>query len=339
MKLIQLVKLSMMLVLLSLATTSNAQPDSTEFPLSTYQEMLRVNLDEGTFKVYRWLDFPEIYIIHFENYLLQGKTVNRIATYLEKAGMRGKVMSWPKLKRYLRLNYYSMENLYSAHDYRTSDLAIFFNVMAGANERLSEQEQTFLDLLVALNLLSWDEGSRMWAATGNQAVLSIASYYLGSELPSSRVLGQPRREFEAHSLYHEMRHGLYFTEPKYAQACRDYWNDVLGYNDRRAIRLSLWAGDYDHADEELMINEWQAYLLTPAFEFIGVNALTLALREMADGRRIPKKMGNSDKTFLRKNAYQMADDLERWMVDDLRNWLGAKWDTPTIKEVTSFRMY
>ncbi len=338
MKQLHLTSLTFWIMLLPLVLPAQGQPNSADIPLATYQEMLRVQLAEDTFKVYRWMDFPEVYIIHFENYLLQGQTVNRIATYLEKVGMKGKVTSWPQLKRYLRLNIYSMENLYSAHDYRTSDLATFFNVWAEANERLSKEEQAFLDLLVSLELLAWNEDSTQWTATGNQAVLSIASFYLGSELRSSRVLGKPAREFEAHTMYHEMRHGLYFTEPEYAEACREYWNNVLGYNDRRAIRLSLWANDYDPSDEELMVNEFQAYVLTPPYEFIGVNALTSVLRDIADGRRIQRNWGYSDLNFIRQNGYGMADDLERWMVDDLRNWLGAKWDTPSIEEVTSFSM-
>jgi hypothetical protein len=151
------------------------------------------------------------------------------------------------------------------------------------------------------------------------------------------MLGQPGRLFEAYGLYHETRHGLYFTEPTYARACREYWNGVLSADQREAFRLALLSMDYDSADEELMINEWQAYVLTPAHQAFGSIALTTRLRDIAAGRFRSRNLNYADVSVIRRQGTRLAADIEEWMADDLRRWLGGKWNIPSAAEVESFR--
>jgi hypothetical protein len=58
---------------------------------------------------------------------------------------------------------------------------------------------------------------------------------------------------------HEILHAQYFTSPPYREAIDGYWRDLADAQ-RAAIRASL-AGIYNAADEELMQNEFQAYVL------------------------------------------------------------------------------
>ncbi|GEM_PF-5243110 len=310
---------------------------SIDLPAAGLVEILGGQLGVGCWQVYRWESFPDVYIVHFENYLLQGRALNRMATYCEKVGTRGRVLSDRQLAYYLRQNNYSTENLYSAHDYRTSDLASLYNAARAAGQQLGEEELAIQGALADLGLLRWDADEERWRATGEQAVLSFATRYLGREQPSCELLGRPDRRFEAHALYHESRHGLYFTEPQYAARCREYWHDVLGADDREVLRLVLLANDYDAADEELMINEWQAYLLTPAHDYVGLTALSGGLRRIASGQWRPRGLSYPQLQLVQRHGDRLAADLENWMADDLRRWLGPAWDVPAVKDINSLR--
>ncbi|MCH7471448.1 hypothetical protein IIA79_00650 [bacterium] len=318
------------------AQTTPATTTTTAVETADFFTIAQGRAPLGGWRIYRWQDFPDIYIVHFETYLLQGQTLNRFATYIEKVGTRGTHVSWRQMMHYLHANGLTMENVYGAHDYRTRDMARFFNAVFAAGDRLNVQEQRLLDTLAGLGLLAWDEDQAAWAHTGEQAVLSFATRYLGNEKPSSQVLGQRGRPFEVRALYHETRHGLYFTEPRYAQACRDYWHEVLSEDDRRAFRLLLLLMNYDPADEELIINEWQAYLLTPSYRFIGARALTSRLRGIASGGSRPSSLSSSELNFLIRRGSRLADDIDRWMVRDLRDWLDEEWDVPGPFEVGAF---
>ena len=190
-----------------------------------------------------------------------------------------------------------------------------------------------------MGLLKWDEGADRWRATGEQAVLSFATRYLGREQPSCELLGRPERHFEAYALYHETRHGLYFTQPEYAGRCREYWNEVLSSDDRQTLRLVLLANDYDPADEDLMISEWQAYLLTPPHEYVGLTALSGGLRRIASGRWRPRGLSYPELQLIKNHGEALAADIEGWMADDLRRWLGERWDVPRGDAILTFNAH
>jgi len=323
------------LVLLLISPPGHAQQaQAVSVERAGFTTIMNGDAPQDGWHAYRWDAFPRVYILHFDTYLLQGQMLNRMAAYNEKVGLRGMVLSWRELETILRQRGYSMENVYGAHDYPTSDLARFFSALSSAGEPLNDAEGQLLDFLTAAGLLKWD-GQR-WVHTGADSVLSFATRYLGRELPSSRVLGQPARRFEAHGLYHEMRHGLYFTISSYADACYRYWYNVLSDDQRRAFRLILMLYDYDPQDEDLMINEWHAYLLTPSYEFIGVMAFTSKLRNIASGRENPRALTQQERDFLRGIGKQLADDIEQWMIDDFRQYLGSKYDVPTAATVQAF---
>jgi hypothetical protein len=63
---------------------------------------------------------------------------------------------------------------------------------------------------------------------------------------------------------HEILHAQYFTMPAYRQAIDAYWRG-LSEAQRAAVRAVL-AGGYDTSNEELMANEFQAYVLMSGAE-------------------------------------------------------------------------
>lgn len=60
---------------------------------------------------------------------------------------------------------------------------------------------------------------------------------------------------------HEMWHGYYFTNARYANAVREYWSKHLTAEEREQFKKMAKGFAYDIADEELMANEFQAFML------------------------------------------------------------------------------
>lgn len=64
------------------------------------------------------------------------------------------------------------------------------------------------------------------------------------------------------SVPHELLHALYFENPRMRQAVSSYWEMRLNESERNEVRRAL-SFDYDPENEELMRNEFQAYVLSP----------------------------------------------------------------------------
>jgi hypothetical protein len=62
-------------------------------------------------------------------------------------------------------------------------------------------------------------------------------------------------------LHHELSHGVFFTDPTYAAYVRKFWQTALGDEQRAGFRHFLGDEGYDTANEDLMLNEAQAYLI------------------------------------------------------------------------------
>lgn len=60
---------------------------------------------------------------------------------------------------------------------------------------------------------------------------------------------------------HEMWHGLYFTSSPFRQAVRTYWTQHLQEHEREEFKKMAVLYGYDSNDDELMGNEFQAYML------------------------------------------------------------------------------
>jgi hypothetical protein len=64
---------------------------------------------------------------------------------------------------------------------------------------------------------------------------------------------------------HEILHAQYFLDSAYREAIDSYWNEDLSEEGRASVRRMLGVA-YDTANEYLMRNEFQAYLLEPGAE-------------------------------------------------------------------------
>ncbi len=64
-------------------------------------------------------------------------------------------------------------------------------------------------------------------------------------------------------------HGLFYTSPPFADAVAAFWNKTLSPAQRDAWRAFLDGLGYDSANEELVLNEFQAYMATESELFGG----------------------------------------------------------------------
>ncbi|MDC7235023.1 MAG: hypothetical protein PQJ58_17455 [Spirochaetales bacterium] len=187
------------------------------------------------FEVYSWSSFPEILIFDLLDYDVQNRFFRRLAFFVEKKGFKGQLLTNAELKG---------RHAWNAHDYRPSDLAEFFNLVEERNFTIYPEEALLRNLLIRQGILIQKKDGSLAPGTG--AVLSISR-------ESSDAL---RYRF----FVHEASHGIYFTNFEYREFVRKLW-ESLDSRDREMWRFFLgWYG-YDPEDEDLMINEFQAYLL------------------------------------------------------------------------------
>jgi hypothetical protein len=81
------------------------------------------------------------------------------------------------------------------------------------------------------------------------------------------VLGFSYQAFDSYQsiVGHEVMHAQYLLQPQYAKTVANFWG-TLSADERSAIRSALKEEAYDPADEELMKNEFQAFVLEPDAE-------------------------------------------------------------------------
>ncbi len=200
-------------------------------------------------EAFRWNALPEVLILDTASYAIQDEMFRRLAYYTEKAGFRGTVWSDAELG-----NRYG----YHAHDYAAADLARFFTEAGRAGVQLNARELRLRDFLAREGVIraSAGQGSESaWrAGPGAGAVLSISQ----ESPPAQRAL----------LLRHEAAHGVYFVRAGYREEIAAIW-EAIGEPARHAWRTYLAALAYDSSAEDLMRNEFQAYLAHNARRNLG----------------------------------------------------------------------
>ncbi len=196
-------------------------------------------------EVFRWNALPQVLIFDTATYAIQEELFRRLAYYVEKAGFRGTVWTDRQLDgRYG----------YNAHDYDAANLARFFTEAERAGAPLNARELWLRDFLAAQRVIgpagqggaAGQDGAAGWqAGERGGAVLSISR----ESPPAQRRL----------LMRHEAAHGVYFVHAGYRAAIAAAWREI-GEPARHAWRSYLAALGYDTAWEDLMRNEFQAYL-------------------------------------------------------------------------------
>jgi hypothetical protein len=201
--------------------------------------------------VFRFADDQRIMVLDFASLEHQGLMLNRVAALIEKAGApHNRVLDDAELAQAIRAGGDTVATYYYGHDYSAGSLQRFFNAADAGRVALDPQEQTLRHLLQQTG----------WLTPGTTAGLI--------SIPAVGANANVTLPARAAILHHELSHGLFFSDPGYADFVHDFWNAALTGDERGGVRQFLGAEGYDTTYEELMYNEMQAYLMftrDPAF--------------------------------------------------------------------------
>ena len=185
---------------------------------------------------------PAVLVLDFPDLHPQALMLNRVAALIEKAGMpHDEILTETDLQGRIRQAGKEPDRYYYGHDYRAADLARFFRLAESQHMPLNPYETWLRDFLER-------EGWMKDGAVG--ALISIPGLVGDIDANARTVIFR-----------HELSHAVYFTDPAYVALTQHLWNDMLTGEERAAIRAFLGKDGYDTADEDLMANEGQAYLI------------------------------------------------------------------------------
>ena len=229
--------------------------------------------------VYRLAENPRILLIDFPSLAEQGRAMNRLAALIEKSGMpHDRVLSAAEMAAAVP----NPDTYYLAHDYAATSLARFFSLAEAETQPLNQQERDLLALLVGAGVIE-RAGAAGYAATKPEMAVITLVQADAPGVPSSEVVDASLRDT---MLHHEVSHGEFFTNPAYRAHCERFWRERLSESERALFRSFLAGNGYDPADETLMINEMQAYLMhTPDPRAFSAKLLHVTPAQLADLRK------------------------------------------------------
>lgn len=213
-----------------------------------------ITADEATIRdhaadrltVFRFAADPSVIVLDFPTLHMQGATLNRLAALIEKAGApRDRVLTDAELAATISKGGDTPDTYYYGHDYSAAAVARFFALADAQRVRLTPEEGT-------LRAMATQFG---WFAPDAVGALISVSHVPD---PAAPTLDEAAR---AAILHHELSHGLFFSDPVYAAYVRQFWDTSLTEAERDSVRRFLGSEGYDMADEALMYNEMQAYVL------------------------------------------------------------------------------
>jgi hypothetical protein len=214
------------------------------FPVAVGDEASILAARSSVLQVFRFAAAPHILVLSFPSLREQGMTLNRLGAFVEKRDLpHDRLLNDNEMDAAIRNAGQTPDTYYYGHDYRAADIARFFADAERDGIALNAQERRLRALLT-------QEGMLAQGAVG--ALISIPP-----ESAASGVDAAARTTI----LHHELSHGLYFTDPVYAAYARDFWNNVLTDSQRAGFRRFLGKEGYEETDEDLMLNEAQAYLV------------------------------------------------------------------------------
>lgn len=186
---------------------------------------------------------PRIFVVDFPNLDRQGATFNRAAALIEKAGLpRDRLLDDAALAAAIARSGDTAATYYYGHNYRGRDLERFFALADRDGIRLTPEETWLRQELTRIR--------RLLPVPGEFAVISVPGI-------EERVDEAMRSAI----LHHEIGHGHFFTDARFAAHVERVWREVFTEAERAAFRAFLAREGYDPGIEEVMVNEAMAYLI------------------------------------------------------------------------------
>lgn len=206
-------------------------------------------------QVFSYAGRQPIFIIDFPSLVEQGRMFNRVVALVERMGSsQARVLDDQALMHFIRATGKTELTFAYGNDFLVHELVVFFNLAEHGGIDLTAEEHALRSFLFEQGLIRERFGF-LQAVRPNGVILSIPQNRKAGKGPAVTALARQT------ILMHEISHAEFYTNPLYRAWCRKFWREVLSERQRAAWRSFLVRSGYDANNEELMINETQAYLL------------------------------------------------------------------------------
>lgn len=231
-------------------------PAMAATPVETagYEEILHSKSSE--LKVFSYDGNPNIVILDIPSLEQQGNMFNRVVALVERIGVpRDRVFTNDELAQYIKSVGRTQATFAFGNDFRVSELVVFYNLADFGNVELTEEEVMLRDFLLEQGYMRLRNGF-LQTNPPDRVILSIPQEQSGA---GQKVRIGPMARMTI--LRHELSHGEYYSNPDYTNYCRQFWRNSMSEAERQAFRSFLGERSYSPTNEEMMINESQAYLM------------------------------------------------------------------------------
>jgi len=212
--------------------------------------------DAEAISVFRYALEPRIHVLDFSSLTAQGDMFNRVVALIERTGSpRDRVLTKDELARFIQSVGKTPTTFAFGNDFLVGELVVFFNLADHGKVPLNAMEVALRDFLQQQKLIVKRFGFYQ-ATDGGAVILSIPRVNAGGN-GEPAVTPLTRKTI----LRHELAHGEFYANRAYADHCRRFWNETMTERQRSAFREFLARSSYDPGNEEMMINESQAYLM------------------------------------------------------------------------------
>lgn len=191
---------------------------------------------KDVYEVFSWNLFPKMLIFDTRDYGVQADFFKRLAFFVEKEGYTGRLLTDAEL---------TGKHGWNAHDYRSIDLAAFFQAAKDRRFALNEREKELRTILLDNGIIRFDKEHGLYLPVE------------GGCISLSRSSNAELRDL---FMVHECIHGIFFSSEAYREASFRFWEEL---SERERAYWELFFGwmSYDLGNLYLMVNELQAYLL------------------------------------------------------------------------------
>lgn len=235
--------------------------------------------------VWQYSGNTNIYVFDFPNLTQQGKTFNRVTQLTEQYNEPYKrVLTNQEIEKYLASIRRTQANMAFGNDVLVSELVLFFNLAENDKVELNPEELMLRNFAISQGLIKiWRKFYQ--AVQPNIVILSIPQ-------AQEKRANEPRvSELARRTVFtHEISHGEYYSNPYYAKYCAHFWASVLTDAQRNVFKKFLSNYNYSLNEEELLVNETQAYLLfTPDPSSFSAEKLGITDEELEGMRKAFRK--------------------------------------------------
>lgn len=249
---------------------------SNQWSRAPYAKIL--NAKNANLMIWSVEENPDILIFDFPGLGYQGKSFNRITQFTEQQFTEEypRVLNNYELDQYMLAVRRTQSDFAFGHDILVSEFVRFFNYAIRDKIQLNIEELFIRDFLEKNNLIRFWRGFYQ-AMKPDVVVLAI---------PQSRMRnhGEPVVSDGARLtvLTHEMAHAEYYTNTYYRKFCQNFWRNTLDDRQRELFSRFLMTYNYSINNEELLINEMQAYLMfTPDEKSFSAKKLGVSEEELS----------------------------------------------------------